>query len=219
MTKTFAMSQDFAAITSATMAALLILVVTELQATANQMHEVRTKLLTEHGTAIQASFDAFYSGTPLSPQQLKHVEREIHRFRSRSYSSAFDLFYRVHYSLAAFASLAGLAGVLRWSALAHPSKGYLTASGALAAIAYSALALFVGYCIRQSVRNKMRRQEWLLGLCELLGVPDARDVRFMWSQWLAAEHGGGFLRPDYSLMLKPWKMFWFLKRHVWDDLR
>jgi hypothetical protein len=214
MIKTFAMTQDFAAISSATMAALLILVATELAASSNQLYVVRRQLLIEYGPAIRASFDEFYSGTPLTPDQKRNVERELHRYRSRSYSHAFELYWRVGYGLAAFMCLAGLALVLRWSALTQHPKGYTTATLTLVAIAGSTSLLLMGFWFRQVVRARQRRYEGLLSLCAVLQVPDAQDANRMMTQWMKAIDGGGFYDIGQgNPLLMTERMLRYLRRH------
>ncbi|WP_158012997.1 hypothetical protein [Streptomyces sp. Root369] len=214
MSKTFAMTQDFAAISSATMAALLILVATELAASSSQLYVARQQLLIEYAPAIRASFDAFYSGTPLTPDQKKNVERELHRYRSRSYSHAFELYWRVGYGLAAFMCLAGLALVLRWSALTQHPKGYTTATLTLVAIAVSALLLLAGFWSRQWFRARQRRYEGLLSLCAVLQVPDAQDAGRMMTQWMMAVDGGGFYDlGQQNPFLMTERMLRYLRRH------
>ncbi|MFH8419307.1 hypothetical protein [Streptomyces collinus] len=214
MIKTFAMTQDFAAISAATMAALLILVATELAASGNHLHVARQQLLIECGPAIRASFDAFYSGTLLPPDQKRKVERELHRYRSRSYSHASELFWRVGYGLAALMCLAGLALVLRWSALTQHPKGYTTATCTLVAIAGSTLLLVAGFYWRQVVKARQRRYETLLSLCAVLEVPDAQDASRMMNQWMVASDGGGFydISQGHPLQLMNEMMRW-LRRH------
>ncbi|WP_330352097.1 hypothetical protein [Streptomyces chartreusis] len=217
MNKTFAMSQDFAAISAATMAALLILVATELAASANQQHAQRLQLLVEHGAAIRASFDEFFSGTPLPPKEKRGIERELHRFRTRRTSHDFEVLWRGGYGLAAFMCIGGLALVLRWSALAEQPKGYHTATYTLVAIGGSGVLLFGGFCWRQMAQNRHRRIEWLLRTCVVLGVPDAQDARRMWLHWLVSDTGGGvFDVEENPLDLGVWK---YVRRHSPKNFR
>ncbi|MFF4693276.1 hypothetical protein [Streptomyces sp. NPDC001307] len=216
MIKAFAMSQDFAAISSATMAALLILVLTELQASSNQVHELRTRLVDEHGAAIKASFDAFYSGNHLPPDQKRRVERQLRRFQTRQISTVFEQFWRVSYGLAAASCFAGLVVVLRWSALAHPSKGYVTALAALSAIGYSSVSLIMGYFIRQSLAGAARRQQRLIALSKLLDVPDAQDAARMFQMWVMSSDGGGWTALN---TWHPLEMLRWLQRHSTGNMR
>ncbi|MEV5106479.1 hypothetical protein ACFQ7G_09325 [Streptomyces massasporeus] len=223
MSKTFAMTQDFAAISSATMAALLILVATELAASGSQLHVARQQLLIEYGPIIRASFDEFYSGRRLPADHKRDIERELHRYRSRSYSHAFELFWRMGYGLAALMCLAGLAMVLRWSALAHHPKGYTTAVCTLVAIAVSTLLLFVGFCWRQTIRARQRRYEGLLSLCAVLDVPDAQNAGRMMNQWMVARDGGGFFDVSqgspWNPLLTTEEMTRYLRRHGSKNFR
>ncbi|MFJ5220862.1 hypothetical protein ACIP98_40140, partial [Streptomyces sp. NPDC088354] len=62
-----AASNDFAAIISATMAALLLLLIAEFQAGVRNNADVARFLADEYADAIKQSFLAFRSGTPLTP--------------------------------------------------------------------------------------------------------------------------------------------------------
>ncbi|MER6977767.1 hypothetical protein [Streptomyces carpinensis] len=219
MTNTVAMSQDFAAISSATMAALLILVLTELQATANQVREAREALLTEYGAAIRASFDEFFSGTPLAPDQKKRVQRELKRWRNRAETHEANIYWRGFYALAAALCVAGLVVVLRWSALEHPTKGYTTARFALVAMGWSATTLLAGWRARQQATANAHRQQELLKLSALLDVPDAQDAEHLYRLWARSPDGGNVVPPsprDQSLIRMFFSVFW---RSDWKRLR
>ncbi|MFJ4895941.1 hypothetical protein ACIP5U_39060 [Streptomyces sp. NPDC088788] len=220
MIKTFAMTQDFAAISSATMAALLLLVLTELQATSTHFRSERQRLFAEYSSEIRASFDAYYSGTALTAEESRRVEHALKRFRIRHVSVVFGQAWRYAYALAGVVCATGLAAVLRWSALAHHPKGYTTALVALAVIAYSSLALTLGFAGRQIFQARTRTQEDLISLSDALGIPDVQHAKSMYEQWSWADTGGGFPKPALGFREIPLaKVMAFIGQHGSDRLR
>ncbi|MER6434120.1 hypothetical protein ABT272_41550 [Streptomyces sp900105245] len=211
------MSQDFAAISSATLAALLILALAELQATGNQINELRARLLAEHAAAIKVSFEEFYSSSALSADEKMHVERELHRWRTRQVSGIFASFWRAAYGLVVVTCVVGLILILRWSALARHPKGYHTAFFALLAIGYSGAFLILGYYVRNLARQNTRLQEQAIALSGLLDVPNAGDAAKMFRIWALSDQGDG-LNPGGG-GLKPFAMVQFLQRHHWRSMR
>ncbi|KOV51440.1 hypothetical protein ADL00_40580 [Streptomyces sp. AS58] len=209
------MSQDFAAISGATMAALLILVLTELQATSSEAHERSARLRTEYAAAIRASFDEFYSGTPMPADHKRRVERDLNRWQTRLISSVMGRFWRQAYGLAAVTLVAGLVVVLRWSALAHQPKGYHSASAVLLAIGYSSAALMLGLYARYKHRDLTRHHEQLIALSALLDVPDAQNAASMYRVWWHSVAGapGPQFRPFSGATIR------YLKRHHGRSMR
>ncbi|WP_329291353.1 hypothetical protein [Streptomyces pseudovenezuelae] len=186
--KTFAMSQDFAAISSAILAALLILTLTELQATSTQLHEWRTTLVSAYSTDIQASFDEYWSGTALPDAEKRRVTRHINRYRVRQTWMVWDGAWRSMYRLAAAGCLIGLAVVVRWSALAKPTRGYTSALYVLLVIGFAALALLYGYFMRGVMQREVQRHEYLIKWSKVLDVPDLQHMQSLRDPWLKAEN-------------------------------
>ncbi|MEU4169998.1 hypothetical protein AB0F46_24345 [Streptomyces sp. NPDC026665] len=199
--RAFAMSQDFAAISSAILAALLILTLTELQATSTQLHEWRTALLSEYSRELQASFDEYWSGSALTDSEKRRIARNLNRYRVRQTWMIWDGAWRSMYRLAATGCLVGLAVVVRWSALAKHPRGYTSALYILIVIGFAALALLYGFVARGMMQQAVQRHEYLIKWAKVLDVPDLKHMQSLRDPWLKAES----LEPVGWSMTRPWK--------------
>ncbi|MFJ9099519.1 hypothetical protein ACIRJM_13670 [Streptomyces sp. NPDC102405] len=215
LTKFFKMSQDFAAISSAVLAALLILCLTELQSTSAQLHEWRMKLLDEYAADIRKGFDSYWSGQALTSAERRRVNRQLNRYRHRQNWQVWDGAWRSTYRLAAMGCAVGLATVVRWSALAKPTRGYTSATYIVLMITFASGGLLYGYVARRGMQQAVERHEYAIKWAKALDVPDLKNMEALRDPWLQAEG----LEPVGWTMWRPLKLARTVRRNQSNPMR
>ncbi|TGN81701.1 hypothetical protein E5083_04130 [Streptomyces bauhiniae] len=191
-----AMSNDFAAIISATMAALLLLLIAEFQAGVRSNAAMATALAEKYADAVRDSFFEFWSGTPLVPEDKRRVDRELARYRELRRTSQRRVIWQYLFVLAGVALVYGLVRVILWAP--HPEKelttGACVAGTALLATAGSFVLIVAGFIARFVGAYRFRELQKGIELAELYGIPDARDALALHRRWEAETGGAPSLR-------------------------
>ncbi|ASQ95662.1 hypothetical protein [Streptomyces sp. 11-1-2] len=184
----FAMTQDFAAISSATLAALLILAFTELQSGLTVSRQLKDSLYAEYVNEIRSSLDEYYSETPIPEPEKMRVERELKHFRERMVRGArVELAWKFWYGIAMAYLALGLWQAIQWSALAKQSRGYDTAFTIVLSIASGGLQLGMGFLVRQLAIWRRRAIDFKVRLSKDLGIPDADHAQILYDGWQRAK--------------------------------
>ncbi|MFD7631148.1 hypothetical protein ACFV7Q_34900 [Streptomyces sp. NPDC059851] len=180
-----AMSNDFAAIVSATMAALLLLLIAEFQAGVRSNASVARSLAEEYADTIRASFFEFCSGTELPPEDKKRVERELERYQRLRRVAQRHVVWQYGFVVAGCWLVFGLARVITWAphAEADLEKGTDVALTALSAIAIGFLLLVLGFVTRFLNAYQFSTLQEGIRLAERYGIPDENDVRSLYRAW------------------------------------
>ncbi|MFJ5712745.1 hypothetical protein [Streptomyces sp. NPDC093105] len=180
------MSNDFAAIISATMAALLLLLMAEFQAGVRSNAAVARALAEEYANAIQAAFFEFCSGTPLPPEDGKRVERELGRYQRLRRVARRHVAWQYGFFVAGCWLVLGLARVISWAPHEEKdlAKGTDTAVIALSATAIGFLLPVTGFVVRFLNAYQFSRLQIMTRLADRYGIPDEHDA---WSLHLAWE--------------------------------
>ncbi|MFF7382923.1 hypothetical protein [Streptomyces griseoluteus] len=191
-----AMSNDFAAIISATMAALLLLLIAEFQAGVRGNAATATALTEKYGDAIRDGFFEFWSGTPLPPRDKRRVERELARYRDLRRTSQRRVGWQYLFVLAGVALVYGLARVILWAPHSEKdlTQGACVAGTALTATAVGFVLLVAGFVARFVGAYRFRELQKGIELAELYGIPDARDALALHRRWETETGGAPSLR-------------------------
>ncbi|MFI8823845.1 hypothetical protein [Streptomyces sp. NPDC053431] len=196
------MSNDFAAIVSATMAALLLLLIAEFQAGVRGNAAVKRSLDAEYAHAIQASFFEFWTERPLAPDDKNRVERDLKRYQELRRTAQSHVYWQYLFLVAGVALVWAMARVLAWAPHeeAHLAKGGSVAKFALAATAFGFLVLVVGFLSRFLSAYEFAQLKAGIELADRYGIPDVADAQRLHRRWEEEMPDGPSLRGRLSLL-------------------
>ncbi|MGW1539744.1 hypothetical protein ACWCPM_05610 [Streptomyces sp. NPDC002309] len=186
------MSHDFAAIISAVMAALLVLLIAEFQAGVRNNTAVARALSEEYAAPIKESFLAHYNGTPLPSADQARVDKELSKYQQLRRSSQVNVAWQLLFLIAVAALVVALCVVLFWAAHPAPATGNIKqttdgtwqAKTALWVTGSAFVILGVGFFMRYAAAYNFRRLQASIKLAKECSLTDSpSEVRRRYTEW------------------------------------
>ncbi|WP_405763830.1 hypothetical protein OG539_43560 [Actinacidiphila glaucinigra] len=209
-----AMSNDFAAIISATMAALLLLLIAEFQAGVRSNAAVARSLAEEYADAIKQSFLAFRSGVPLAPDDEERVERELQRYQQLRRTNQRHVVWQFPFAVAGMALVYGLARVILWAPHGEDdlSRGSSVAMTALIVTGASFVVIAAGFTARFWSAYNFAKLQTSIRLANQYQIADISELQETYRRWEKSRSDRPPLRGVLSLLTARVDMDQFLHR-------
>ncbi|MFI5530527.1 hypothetical protein ACIA8O_18495 [Kitasatospora sp. NPDC051853] len=202
---TYGMSNDFAAIICAVLAALLVVAALEAVNGFRDNRQRNEELLLEYAEPIRRTLLARSTGIPLPPAEQADVDKELQRFWIRKHSLQRIRMFAVLYMASSALLACGIAAAVRWAALKQPTAGYATAQFCLVAAGLSTVMLVAGLALRLSVDRRYRRHRLQIELSRQLGEPNATLAHRQFLDWTLEAGDGSIIEIAGQRFVHPWK--------------
>ncbi|MFI9047012.1 hypothetical protein [Streptomyces sp. NPDC053427] len=167
----FAMTQDYAAVISAALAALFLIGIVEVANSFKSRGEDRDLIRAHHMAEIKESILGFKNGTPLTEDRKEATEKSLKLFKKRM--DAMQTLTGVHLAFMAgtlFMLGKALLDVLHWSALKGPSDSPDIAKSSYLVTLFAVFSITAMFALRTAMTNRYRRWSARREIAQELGL-------------------------------------------------
>ncbi|MFI8793646.1 hypothetical protein [Streptomyces sp. NPDC055105] len=187
----YSMTQDYAAVISAALAALFLVGFAEFIGGLRVISEDADQIRALHAEEIKESVTAFKAGRKISGPQREQLDRKLLLYQRRL--NKMQILHRVSrlITLLTLAYLGyALLDVLHWSALAKPGPRPDIARGSFLTTAFSTWLLIIAHALRMHVRHQFRSWERWVEIAKQWGIDDPDEAMRTAKEWAASRTRG-----------------------------
>ncbi|MEV7377908.1 hypothetical protein [Streptomyces lydicus] len=167
----FAMTQEYAAVISATLAALFLIGIVEAANSFKSRGEDRDLIRAHHMAEIKESILGFKNGTPLPEGRKEATEKSLKFFKKRM--EAMHTLTGLHLAVTVgtlFFLGKALLDVLHWAALKNPSDSPEIAKSSYIVTLFAVFSIAAMFALRTAMTNRYRRWSARREIAQELGL-------------------------------------------------